>query len=251
MIPLGVEGVRKKPYVTWMLVITNTAVFFLLFLSEALPSAIALYGLTPLKLIKGKGLYTLITSLFLHADILHLASNMIYLYVFGGAVEARLGSKYFLLFYLLCGIDASLIHTCIELVVGHPLNIPCIGASGAISGVLGAYLVLFPGSFVNIMTLTLLGLPLIIPVPAFLFLAIWFIYQLWMGMISLSLPYFIGVAFWAHIGGFLSGMIAALPLRRKRYVVRYGKVWYEVPVRFNTGSLAVKVWRSGFGEASM
>ena len=231
MIPLGVGAARGRPYVTWALIALNAASFIALDALGLSRQAIALYGLVPLRLLRGQALYTLLTALFIHGDPMHLASNMVYLYVFGGAVEARLGSRGFLAFYLLCGLIASLVHVLAELVAGHPLDIPCIGASGAISGVLGAYLVLFPGSSVNIMTLTLLGLPLIMPVPAIVFLAVWFIYQLWMGIISLSLPYFIGVAFWAHIGGFIAGMIAMLPLRRRRAVIRYGKVWYEIPVR--------------------
>jgi membrane associated rhomboid family serine protease len=97
--------------------------------------------------------------------------------------------------------------------------------------VLGAYLLLFPWSSVRIMAFSLLGLPIIVPLPAALFLITWFALQLWMGFTSLRLPFSLGVAFWAHVGGFLAGMLLASFLRRRRMVVFSGRVWYEVPVR--------------------
>lgn len=232
MIPVGVTGVKKRPYATWLLIVLNTLIFFYFYLQGDVVFHVAIkaYGLAPIDLLRGRKLHALITSMFMHGDLVHLLSNMLFLYVFGGAVEARMGTLRFTVFYLACGFAASFMHSLVELFSFHPLNIPCIGASGAISGILGAYLILFPFSFVNVMTLTLLGLPFIIPIPAVLFLAFWFLFQLWMGFLSLHLPYFVGVAFWAHIGGFITGALLSLPLKRRRYVVRSGKIWYEVPI---------------------
>ncbi|RLE48343.1 MAG: hypothetical protein DRJ18_02185, partial [Candidatus Methanomethylicota archaeon] len=124
----------------------------------------------------------------------------------------------------------------IPIKVVNPLNIPCIGASGAISGVLGAYLLMFPYSKVSIMTYTIFGLPIVISLPAVMFIGFWFLYQLYMGFLSLAAPfiYYSGVAFWAHIGGFISGMMLCLILgrqaRRRRIIYYRGRRWYEVPV---------------------
>jgi len=230
LIPVGVEGVRRRPYVTVALVTVNTAVFVYFYLQGPLAfnRAVAELGFRPIDLLGGR-LYTLATSMFMHGDLLHLVGNMLYLYVFGGAVEARTGSARFLLFYLACGVAASLIHAFVEAAAHHPLNIPCVGASGAISGVLGAYLLFFPRSSVEVMALSLLGLPLILPLPAAAFIALWFMFQLWMGLLTLALPYVVGVAFWAHVGGFAAGILMATRFKRRR-VVFSGRIWYEVPI---------------------
>jgi membrane associated rhomboid family serine protease len=233
LIPVGVEGVYKRPYSTVLIVAVNVAVFILYFLQgpRAFNEAVVKLGFTPVNLLRTKELHTIFTSMFMHGDALHLLSNMLYLYVFGGAVEARMGSARFLPFYMACGVAAAYIHSFVELASQRSLNVPCVGASGAISGVLGAYLLLFPWSSVRIMAFSLLGLPIIVPLPAALFLITWFALQLWMGFTSLRLPFSLGVAFWAHVGGFLAGMLLASFLRRRRMVVFSGRVWYEVPVR--------------------
>lgn len=242
MIPVGVEGVRRRPYVTTALVVINTAVFIYFYLQgpAAFNEAVAWLGFRPIDLFSAARLYTLVTSIFMHGDPLHLIGNMLYLYVFGGAVEARTGSIRFSAFYLACGVAASFIHAFIEAAAHHPLGIPCIGASGAISGVLGAYLMFFPRSSVEVMALSLLGLPFILPVPAAVFIALWFLFQLWMGLLTLALPYAAGVAFWAHVGGFVAGMLMAGRLKRRRRVIFSGRVWYEIPIEAWEGFKALR-----------
>lgn len=146
------------------------------------------------------GVTPLLTSMFLHGGIIHLLSNMWSLVIFGDNVEDRLGHGRFLAFYLLSGVIAGLVHTITDL----DSTIPTIGASGAIAGVLGAYIVLYPKSRV----LTLIPIffyPLLTEIPAFIFLGLWFFLQLLSGTMSTIAGTVGGVAWWAHIGGFAAG----------------------------------------------
>jgi membrane associated rhomboid family serine protease len=147
---------------------------------------------------------TAVTSMFMHGGWLHLGGNMLFLWIFGNNVEDTLGKIRYLIFYLLAGFAATALQTVVTLATsdGAETAIPNLGASGAVSGVLGAYLVLLPTASV----LTLLFY-VVIPVPAFLFLGFWFIFQLWSGGLSLYAPEAGGgVAFFAHVGGFAFGM---------------------------------------------
>jgi membrane associated rhomboid family serine protease len=149
--------------------------------------------------------WTLITHMFLHADWLHLIGNMLYLWIFAKGVEDAMGYPRFIVFYLLCGVMASLSH----IATAPDSPIPGIGASGAISGMLGAYFVLLPTA--NILTVFVLPGTLIrvIPVPAFLFLGPWIILQVIRGTYSLQVSGRGGVAWFAHIGGFAAGLVFA------------------------------------------
>ena len=143
--------------------------------------------------------------MFMHGSWLHIIFNMLFLWVFGNNVEDALGKVRFLIFYLLAGIAATALQTVVTLWVGSDTNaaIPNLGASGAVSGVLGAYLVLLPNA--SVLTLVFFFL---IEVPAFLFLGFWFVFQLWEGGFSLAMPQAGGgVAFFAHIGGFVFGAV--------------------------------------------
>lgn len=164
------------------------------------------YGMIPRDIIYGVRLHTLVTSMFLHEDILHLVGNMLYLYVFGDNVEDALGHARYFIFYILCGVIASLIYVSSTVFMGGIRTIT-IGASGAISGVLGAYLVLYPRA--RILTFALF---FIVPVPAILFLGFWFILQ-WLYVL---LQVASDVAYWAHIGGFLAGMSLVPSFVKKR-----------------------------------
>jgi rhomboid family protein len=147
---------------------------------------------------------TLITSMFLHGGLLHIASNMLYLFIFGDNVEDRLGHFRFLLFYFLCGIVAGLTH----IVVNADSSTPSIGASGAIAGVLAAYLRIFPNAQVR--TLIFIGPLILVPrIAAGFLIVFWFITQFISGITSLgaSTDTSGGVAVWAHIGGFIAGLI--------------------------------------------
>jgi membrane associated rhomboid family serine protease len=148
----------------------------------------------------------LVTSMFLHQGFLHLGGNMLFLWIFGDNVEDYFGHFTYLLFYLVCGIGAGLLHIVFNL---HS-TIPAIGASGAISGVMGAYILFYPRA--RILTLVFI-FP--IPVPAVLFLGLWFVLQFLDGLNTIGVKVTGGVAVWAHIGGFLLGMLLASFARRE------------------------------------
>jgi len=162
----------------------------------------------PVLILNGKRLYTLFTSMFMHGGIIHLFGNMLYLHIFGDNIEDIFGHWWYVGFYLISGLAASFTHI---LSVGNSLGVyaPAVGASGAISGVLGAYIVLFPKA--RILTLVFYWLITIIAIPAIFFLGFWFFFQLLAGVLT---PGY-GVAYWAHIGGFLAGVVLALIFKTK------------------------------------
>jgi len=216
---------RTYPIVTVTLIVLNVLIFlFELSLGESLSEFFDVFGVVPATYfeLKESGApflliyYPFLTSMFLHGGWMHLIGNMLYLWVFGDNVEDRLGHLKFLLFYLVCGFAAAYAH-----VYTNPHSeIPTVGASGAISGVLGAYFILFPHSRV----ITLIPIFFffdLIEVSAFFFLAFWFILQFFNGIASLGAASYAttgGVAWWAHIGGFITGaLIAFFLVRRRRF----------------------------------
>lgn len=216
MIPLKDTTPRRSvPLVTLLLIGVNVAVFLhQITLPPAAGDAfIRTYALVPSKIslaLAGRhytlaqALVPLFTCMFLHGGFLHILGNMWFLWIFGGNVEDRFGSFVFLLFYLVCGVGSSLS----QLLFSWGSHIPSLGASGAISGVLGAYVVFFPGS--RILTLV----PLFIiwftaRIPAVIFIGLWFIIQFLSGLSSLGATATGGVAWWAHVGGFLIGFLLA------------------------------------------
>ena len=208
-----------KPYVNYGLLLINIVIFFFFFLQDpvltrVLRRGIMDFGAVPNDIIHGENLWTLLTSMFMHADIMHLLGNMLYLWVFGDNIEDALGHTKYLIFYLLGGLAASFVHiasvygalpTLTTVWYTDPTRIPSVGASGAISAVLGAYVLLYPKA--RIRTLVFYFLIHIITIPAFYYLGFWFFYQLLMGFFSITLLSS-GVAFWAHIGGFAAGLVA-------------------------------------------
>jgi membrane associated rhomboid family serine protease len=223
MIPLKDRNPRKHfPIVTILLIVVNILVFFYeLSLGIRIERFLFHFSVTPNEIsqalhsniFKSFVFITLITSLFLHGGWLHLGGNMLYLWVFGDNVEDKLGHIRFLVFYLLCGIAASALHIYLE----PTSNVPTIGASGAISGVLGAYIILFPRARV----LTLIPIFIfiqIVELPAYIILGFWFVLQFFNGILSIGYtPVGMGgVAWWAHIGGFISGLMLVIPLRKYR-----------------------------------
>jgi membrane associated rhomboid family serine protease len=148
----------------------------------------------------------LVASMFLHSGVLHIAGNMLFLWIFGDNVEDFFGHFPYLLFYLVCGIGAGLLHVLFNL---HS-TLPALGASGAISGVMGAYLILYPRE--RILTLAFIFL---IPIPAVFILVYWFLLQFLSGVSSLGAAATGGVAWWAHVGGFLLGALIALLARQR------------------------------------
>jgi membrane associated rhomboid family serine protease len=149
--------------------------------------------------------------MFMHGSWLHIIGNMWFLYLFGASVEDRMGKLRYFFFYVLCGLMAGFIYIYFDL----QSMVPSIGASGAIAGVMGAYLVLFPTA--RIVTLIIIIIiPFFIELPALLYIAIWFFYQVLLEAIYASSPGLAGgIAWWAHIGGFVSGMLLLFPFRVK------------------------------------
>lgn len=219
MFPIGDDNrPLKKPYVNYALIAANI-VIFLFFLFQGLRSlsrAIATYGVIPAYILSGMRLQTLLTSMFLHADILHLLGNMLYLWIFGDDIEDALGHARYLAFYLIGGVFASIVHIYSTLLslytspipyVVSGLRTPAVGASGAISAVLGAYMLMYPNARIRTLVFYFF-IVTVVSIPAYYYLGFWFIYQLLMGVISLT-GLSSGVAFWAHIGGFLFGVTVA------------------------------------------
>jgi membrane associated rhomboid family serine protease len=156
-------------------------------------------------------------SMFLHGGWMHLGGNMLYLYIFGDNVEDRLGHGRYLLFYLACGWAATLLHG----VLNAGSTVPAIGASGAISGVLGAYMLLFPKA--RVLTIIPIGFYVQMrELPALVVLGLWFVMQFLSGVVSIGVRsgHAAGVAWWAHIGGFVAGMILVKLLARPQRVPR-------------------------------
>ncbi len=221
MFPIG-DTVRTRsfPIVNWLIIIANVAVFVLVELplkESGLNRLLLTYGLVPTRLLAGEawGFVTIFTSMFLHGGWIHLISNMWALFIFGDNVEDRMGSGRYLLFYLLTGALAAVLQS----VVAPASQLPMVGASGAIAGVLGAYIVLYPSARVNTFFLLIL-IPVFIDIPAILYIGFWFVSQFFSGVMTLDANGLGGVAYWAHIGGFLSGLVL-LPFfaRRPRPVV--------------------------------
>ena len=209
------------PIVNRALVAANVLVFLgQLFMGRATERIIQTFGFMPARLLDPSAFdyapwevgITLISSLFLHGGFVHLFGNLIYLWVFGGAIEDAMGHAKFLFFYLACGAAGSLTHT----VLFPQSTVPSIGASGSIAGLLGAFLVFRPNA--RIVTL----FPLVVywamaEIPALLFLPVWFGMQFFSGFLSLQAARgtqeVAGVAWWAHVGGFLFGMVVAVLVR--------------------------------------
>jgi len=210
LIPLRDENPSSiTPLVNWGIVASCIAVFLWQMYSgeNQYASIIYKYGFIPENLLDPSFSYTLITSMFLHGGLLHLGGNMLYLYIFGDNVEDMCGHTSYLAFYLVCGVLASF-----AFYLSDPAsNVPAIGASGAISGVLGAYVLLFPRA--RILTAVPIG-PFIrvIHIPAFIMIGFWFVYQFLLAFLALET----GVAYWAHIGGFVAGLALGKIFARKR-----------------------------------
>ena len=198
----------RVPYVTYTLMFLNIAIFLSYFTLLNNPATeydfYNTWALVPVRLTNGDHLSALITSMFLHGGWMHLAGNMLFLWIFGDNIEDEMGHVLYLAFYLACGVAAGL-----SQVVTAPLsNVPMVGASGAIAGVMGGYLLLYPKAKVDIL-LFLIVFVRIFPVPAWVMLMLWFAMQFF-GGISAD-PDAGGVAYWAHAGGFVAGLILTIP----------------------------------------
>lgn len=210
MFPIGDDNQFRKitPYITYLLISLNV-IFFLIELNVG-DDFIVQWAFVPNRFLTTPtaDVLTLFTSMFMHGGILHLGGNMLYLWIFGDNIEDNFGHAKFLFFYLLCGLAATGAH----LVFSIDSTIPTLGASGAIAGVLGAYIALFPKKRVHVM----LGRG-IIPMPAIIVIGFWFILQLFSGIGSLFYTSNTGgIAYMAHIGGFVAGLVLAFVFKKKR-----------------------------------
>ncbi len=206
---------RSPPVATWILIGLNALAFWfeLRLGPEALEALIYRAGVVPARYaypgwaeaagLDPRAWWPFLTCMFLHGGWAHFLGNMWTLWIFGDNVEDRMGRLRFLVFYLLCGLAASVVHVALN----AESTVPVIGASGAISGVMGAYYLLFPHSRIILMVPVLI-FPFFFDVPAVVYLAFWFALQLFSGSLSLLQdPAAGGVAFWAHVGGFAAGML--------------------------------------------
>ena len=227
MLPLrDLNRTFSTPHVNRILLVTNILVFTVFWLS----TQGIVFGdkfvqffdnnfiLTPAQILNGKQLYTLVTSIFMHATWIHLLGNMLYLFVFGDNIEDVFGHAGYLTFYLVCGLAGGLAHilsvlyaptinSLTGLTLSPDLTEGLIGASGAIAGVLGAYLVLYPKAY--ILTIVLV---VILPIPAVVFVGFWFVLQWLYIVLNMSTE----VAYSAHIGGFMTGVVLALAIGLNR-----------------------------------
>lgn len=206
MIPLR-DTIRARhfPIMTWVILAANTLVFLLMLMlnDELMQAFVNTFAMIPARWQTNPVWFviTLFTSMFLHGGWMHFLSNMWILFIFGDNVEDQMGPFGFLLFYLLSGIAAGLLQ-----VLAFPTSIiPTLGASGAIAGVMGAYIVLYPRA--RVVTLVIFFFITTVNIPAMLYLGIWFITQFFSGVASLGQVAVGGVAWWAHIGGFLFGFL--------------------------------------------
>ena len=225
MIPLkDLIKPRRTPFINWLIIGTNVAMFLyqITLPPHAVYQMFHLWGVVPARYFRPgwaavagypKATFLpFITSMFLHGGWLHLISNMWALWIFGDNVEDRLGHIGYLVFYIVCGIFASGLNMIFHL----NSQLPTIGASGAVAGVMGAYMMLYPGAQILVI-FPIFFYPLFFPVPAVFYLLFWFITQFWSGTISLvtGAGKLGGIAFWAHIGGFLAGVFFVKKFIRK------------------------------------
>ena len=214
MIPAGDNLVRRTvPFVNYLLIAANILMFFVELTKGE--HFILSYGAIPLHLSHPfqypLAFTTLFTAMFLHGGWAHLIGNMIYLAVFGDNIEDTIGHFRYLIFYLVGGLLASLTHV----IIAPNSAIPMVGASGAIAAVLGAYLIFFPAAQIRVIFIFFF-LIRITYLPSLLILGFWFILQLFSGVGTFGAASGGGVAYWAHIGGFVAGVILALKFRNKR-----------------------------------
>jgi membrane associated rhomboid family serine protease len=209
----------RTPLITIGLIVINVLVYLnqLMLPPRAAVRFVYLYGLIPVEISQGQLLVphpvplygTILTSMFVHGGLFHLAGNMLYLWIFGDNVEDRLGRFRFLLFYLLSGVGAA----ATQILSDPHSQIPMVGASGAISGVLGAYLLLYPHA--RVVTLVFFGwLVRVIEIRAVIVLGFWIVVQLVSGLLTWGAQVG-GVAWFAHVGGFVAGLVMVIPLRRR------------------------------------
>ena len=211
LFPIGDDQVRGGhfPLISYAFILFNVLAFWyeITMSPEQLEAFIYHYGSVPVETLEGKDLFSLFTSMFLHGGWMHLIGNMLFLWVFADNIEASVGSLNFLIFYILGGLAAHAAHIYFNM----NSTVPTVGASGAISAVMGAYLVMFPSSRVKVLFIVFM-----FRVPALLFLGFWIAQQWLNGITALETvsAETAGVAWWAHIGGFVFGILAGFYFKK-------------------------------------
>lgn len=198
---------ERTPIVTYAIMAINIVVFLsywpFLTTEYQLAQFFDTWAMRPVEITHGVEQYTIITSMFLHGGWMHIIGNMLFLYIFGDNLEDEMGHVGFALFYLASGIGAALA----QIMIDPQSPVPMVGASGAIAGVMGGYLLLFPKARVDVLIIFIV-LFYVLPVPAWVMLGLWFAFQFINGFGAADA----GVAYWAHVGGFAAGLALALPL---------------------------------------
>lgn len=213
LFPIGDDHVKGKykPIVTYLLIVINCFVFWkeLQLSDKEIQNLFFTYGAVPAEIMSGRRLHTLVTSTFLHAGWIHLIGNMMFLWIFADNIEITVGNIKFAVFYILGGIFGAALHSYLF----PQSQIPCIGASGAVSAALGAYFVLYPASKIRIFFFFF-----IFRISAFVFLGLWILQQLLDGWASIApqAADTVNVGYWAHIGGFAYGFVFGLSVLIKR-----------------------------------
>jgi len=231
---------RTFPFVNYVLIVANVVAYVweeMLIRQQGEAAVVSGYGLVATRLLAEPSgeLFTIFTSMFMHGGVAHLAGNMLSLYIFGDNVEDALGHGRYLAFYLLAGVAAAVG----QLLTGLGSPIAMVGASGAIAGVMGAYMVLYPRAPILCVLLFI-----VITVPAWLMIGLWFALNLSSGLHSLGLGSMGGVAFFAHIGGFVAGLLLVRPLRSGRGP-RESSQWegWRPPPRRPSSRARYEAWR--------
>lgn len=231
MIPISDDnaGHSRAPYINYLLIAVNILVFVYYQRFGTNFPFFASFSTIPYEILTGTDVVfegnigvtpipvhlTILTAMFMHGGLAHLGGNMLYLWVFGDNLENRMGHLRYLSFYLITGVIASLCHVLASKFLGRDLLIPSLGASGAISGVLGGYLLLFPRNEVRVLIIAF-----VVRVPAFITLGFWIALQLWSGWGSVG-SQSDGVAYAAHIGGFIAGLLLVRSFSNEKVPRRY------------------------------
>lgn len=218
---------ERTPFVTWGLIAINVVIFLLYFpsIGSDEPALIAFYGewgLVPNSVIAGGEGLTVLTSMFLHGGWMHLIGNMLFLWIFGDNLEDLMGHLGFAIFYLASGAAAA----AGQILADSSSTLPMVGASGAIAGVMGGYLLMFPRARIDVLVILVIIFK-IFTIPAWLMLGLWFGLQLVSGLSMDALGG--GVAYWAHAGGFVAGVVLALPVWMRRGGRAYWTTWDGKP----------------------
>jgi membrane associated rhomboid family serine protease len=216
----------SAPFVCYALIAINVLVFLGYWLTLTNDYALAefffTWGLVPRLVTEGYGYETILTSMFLHGGWMHIIGNMLFLFIFGDNLEDQLGHVPFLVFYLACGLAAAMLQ-----IIADPMSqIPMVGASGAIAGVMGAYLLMFPKARVDVLIFIVVFVR-VFPIPAWIVLGLWIGVQVVSGAVTPTDGG--GVAYWAHVGGFVAGLILAVPLWLRRGAMEFWNRTHGTP----------------------